>query len=235
MSIFTDAQIPCPACQGHVPFKLVDSVNATRELTQPGLKASILDRTFQKEKCPGCGEDFRIEPQFSYVDFRQKQFIGVWSTDKVDECSQYEARTLEVFERAYGNQASSEARDLGRGLKPRVVFGWNSLNEKLIAGDANVDDVTLELVKLSLIRTGDVLMDSEHQEFCLLGVEDESELVFGWFSSGSPKLNEVVRVSMDILQEIESEPEAWQELREDLVDGLFVDYRKLFLATEATA
>jgi len=197
-------------------------------LTQPGLRASILDRTFQKEKCPGCGEDFRIEPEFSYVDLKRGgQFIGVWPADKVSEFSDYEARTLDTFNRAYGSQASLVAQDLGRGLNPRIVFGWNSLNEKLIAHDADVDDVTLELVKLVIIRTGDVLMDSEHQELRLVTVDDN--LVFGWSAQGSEYLNEVVTVSKDIIEEVKSDPDAWKPLQEVLVEGLFVDYRKLFM------
>lgn len=232
MSIFAKVQIPCSQCGADISFRVVDSVNTTRELTQPGLRDSILDHTFQKEKCPGCEYDFRIEPKFSYVDLKSGQFIGVWPSANVDECSEYEARTLEVFKGAYGSEASPVAQELGRRLQPRVVFGWNSLNEKLIAHDAGIDEVTLELAKLAIIRSGDVFMDSKHQELRLLGVDEN--LVLGWFAQGSEMLNEEVTVSKDILEEIESEPEAWQELRDDLVGGLFVDYRKLFLAAEAT-
>lgn len=230
MSIYTEVQIQCPACNGDVPFSLIDSVNVTRELTQPGLRASILDRTFQQEKCPGCGEEFRIEPEFSYVDFNYGQFIGVWPADQVSKCSEYEARTLNVFENAYGSQAPVEAQELGKTLKPRVVFGWNSLNEKLIAGEANIDDVTLELAKLAVVRKGEVLIDSEHEELRLVGVDDK--LVFGWFAQGSENLTELVSISKDIFEEIDADPESWQALKEGLT-GLFVDYRKLFLATPA--
>ena len=140
---------------------------------------------------------------------------------------------MEVFERAYGGKASAAAQDLGKDLRPRVVFGWNSLNEKLIAGDANINDITLELVKLSLIRTGNVFMDEDHQELRLLGVDEEFGLILGWFSLGSENLNEKVTVPRSVIGELESKPEPWDELKKELVDGLVVDYRKLFLSAPA--
>ncbi len=236
MSVFTNTTVPCPACQAEVPFQLVDSVNVTRELTQPGVRASILDHTFQSEQCTGCGNEFRIEPEFSYVDFNHGQFIGVWSSDKIFECSKYEARTLDAFEKSYGGKASEVAQSLGRTLNnPRVVFGWNSLAEKLIAADAGIDDLVLELVKIAIVSDGDVLIDQSHQELVLLGVDEKDGLIFGWFAQGSPSLNEVIKIPRDILGDVSSNIDAWKDLGKDLRGGLFVDYRKLFFAELASA
>ena len=150
MSIFRTVQVDCPSCEASVTFDLVHSVNADR---RPDLREAILDRSFQRQPCPSCGYEFRIEPEFSYMDMRRGQFIAVWPSQAADDFESYEQRSRSRFEQAYGADAPPEAQDIGRLLTPRIVFGWIALNEKLIAQAGGVDDVLLELAKLALIRT----------------------------------------------------------------------------------
>ena len=227
MSIFRTADIPCPCCNATVPFSLVHSVNADR---RPDLRDVILDRSFQREPCPGCGFEFRVEPEFSYMDMGRGQFIAAWPSEGVGDFEAFEERSRNRYEQAYGSKAPPEAKEIGRSLTPRIVFGWISLNEKLIAQAGGVNDITLELAKLALIRS-----DTEGPEFGddtelrLIGVEDK-KLVLGWFSRGSEELTDVVAVSKDLLTEIESDAEKWQALRDELAEAYFVDYRRFFIA-----
>jgi hypothetical protein len=227
MSIFRTAQVTCPSCDGTVTFSLVHSVNADR---RADLRDAILNRSFQMQPCPSCGYEFRMEPEFSYMHMGRGQFLAVWPSTAVENFESYEERSRYRFEQAYGADAPPEARDIGRLLTPRIVFGWIGLNEKLIAQDAGVDDVLLELAKLALIRTdpeGTGL--STETELRLIGVE-ETKLVLGWFPSGKENLLNVVAVSKDLLQEIESQPDQWRELRDELAKSYFVDYRRFFVA-----
>jgi hypothetical protein len=227
MSIFRTVQVACPSCEADVSFDLVHSVNADR---RPDLRDAILNRSFQRQPCPSCGYDFRIEPEFSYMDMRRGQFIAVWPSQAADDFETYEQRSRSRFEQAYGSQAPPEAQDIGRLLTPRVVFGWIALNEKLVAQQAGIDDVLLELAKLALIRTGtDGPGLGTGTELRLIGVE-EQKLVLGWFQRGKEDLLEVVAVSKDLLQEIESQPDQWKELRDELANSCFVDYRRFFIA-----
>jgi hypothetical protein len=227
MSIFRTTEVTCPSCDATVAFELVHSVNADR---RPDLRAAILDRSFQRQSCPSCGYEFRIEPELSYMDMRRGQFLAVWPSEGVEDFEKYEERSRSRFEQAYGAEAPPEAQDIGRLLTPRIVFGWIALNEKLIAQEGGIDDVLLELVKLALIRSGnDGLGLGPGTELRLIGVE-ETRLVLGWFPRGSEELIEVVAVPKGILQEIESQPDQWKELRDELANSYFVDYRRFFIA-----
>jgi hypothetical protein len=208
----------------------VHSVNADR---RPDLRDAILDRSFQRQPCPSCGYEFRMEPELSYMDMRRGQFLAVWPSERAENFEAYEERSRSRFEQAYGTEAPPEAQDIGRLLAPRVVFGWIALNEKLIAQEAGIDDVLLELAKLALIRSGvDGPGLGTGTELRLIGVE-EQKLVLGWFQRGNEDLIDVIAVSKDILQEIDSQPEQWKELRDELAKSYFVDYRRFFIAVAA--
>src|SRR5208282_3755237 len=58
------------------------------------------------------------------------------------------------FDRAFGAGAPPDARMIGAGLKPRLVFGWPALIEKLLCRDLGLDDVFLEALKLATIASG---------------------------------------------------------------------------------
>jgi hypothetical protein len=164
------------------------------------------------------------------MDMRRGQFLAVWPSQAVEEFETYEQRSRSSFEHAYGADAPPEAQDIGRLLTPRIVFGWIALNEKLIAQAGGVDDVLLELAKLAIIRTDtDGPGLGVGTELRLIGVE-EDKLVLGWFPRGSEELTDVVAVSKNLLQEIDAQPEQWQDLREELAKSYFVDYRRFFIA-----
>ena len=90
MSIFRTVEVTCPSCEATVPFDLVHSVNADR---RPDLREAILDRSFQRQPCPSCGYEFRIEPEFSYMDMRRGQFLAVWPSQAVEDFETYEQRS----------------------------------------------------------------------------------------------------------------------------------------------
>jgi hypothetical protein len=171
-----------------------------------------------------------MEPELSYMDMRRGQFLAVWPSEAVEEFEAYEERSKSRYEQAYGADAPPEAQDIGRLLTPRVVFGWIALNEKLIAQQGGVDDVLLELAKLAIIRTdADGPGLGTGIELRLIGVE-EAKLVLGWFPRGSEELSDVLAVSKDLLQEIDSQPDQWKDLRDELASSYFVDYRRFFIA-----
>ncbi len=220
MSIFRTVEIPCPSCQAAVAFELVHSVNAGR---RADLRQAILDRTFQKQPCPSCGFAFRVEPEFTYMDMGRGQFFAVWPSEKVGQWAEQEKRSRKAFETAFGKAAPAEAQAIGRKLTPRAVFGWAGLSEKLVAAEAGIDDYQLEMAKMAVIRTSDALPGNS--ELRLLGAEPE-KLVLGWIRTGTEDLTEVVNVPRAVLSEIKPESESWKSVRQDLMAGPFVDYRR---------
>jgi hypothetical protein len=223
MSVFTSVQLPCPACATPVTFNLVQSVNAVR---RADLRVAILDRSFQREPCPSCGTSFRVEPQFTYLDIKRKQFFAVWPPSNVEQWQEFEARSQAAFDKGFG--PGSDGAALAGGLLARCVFGWLGLNEKLIAAEHGIDDVALEMAKLATLRKlGDIKLGLD-REFRLVGATDD-EIAVGWLRTSTEEIDDEYGVPRQLLKDIEAEPEKWAALRADVSGGMFVDYRrKLF-------
>jgi hypothetical protein len=207
-------------------------VNADR---RPDLRQAIIDRTFQEEKCPSCDFPFRTEPEFTYLNLGRGQWIAAWPASKLADWAAIEKRSQDGFDKAFGKLAPPAAQDLGKELRPRAVFGWAALSEKLVAQEAGIDDATLELAKLAVIRNLDDAPLLEDVELRLLGVEDGSKLLLGWIRSGTEELSEVIAVPKEILAEVESQPDAWKDVKGELTAGLFVDMQKLMIPAAGEA
>ncbi|MGZ5131739.1 MAG: CpXC domain-containing protein, partial [Caldimonas sp.] len=99
MSVFHTQTINCQACATPVEFKLVYSVNADR---RPDLRDAIIDGTFQRQPCPSCGTEFRVDPEFTYMELRHRLYIGVWPVAKRGQWQACAAKTAEIFEEGLG-------------------------------------------------------------------------------------------------------------------------------------
>jgi hypothetical protein len=226
MSLFSTIETACPACDVTAQYELVFSVNADR---RPELRAEILDRTFQRLTCPTCGELFRIQPQFTYVHIASHTFITVWPSTDVERWPERVVRSEQAFNRLWGTEAEPIAAQIGSELIRRVTFGWEAVHEKLIAADAGVDDVTLELAKLALLRTQDDI-PIEEVTLRLVGVDENDNLVIGLFEAADEHVHEQFLVPRTLLAEIEADTEAWAALREQLSEAPFVDIQRLLTA-----
>src|SRR4029077_5614066 len=80
MSQFTIGDLACPACGAAIAFDLVHSVNADRA---PALRRAIVDGSFQRTTCPTCGSDFRIEPDFNYVEHGRDLWVAVLPIERL--------------------------------------------------------------------------------------------------------------------------------------------------------
>ena len=227
MSVFQSIEVPCPSCSTSVPFELVHSVNAAR---RPDLRVAILDRSFQRQACPACGYTFRMEPEFTYLDVGRKQFFAVFPASKLAQCHELEAKAVASYNKAFG--PGSGAESMGKGMLSRAVFGWAGLVEKLIAADHNIDDRTLEIAKIAVMRSLGEVKVGEDREFRLLGLTDD-QLVLGWLRTSTEDLDEELNVPRDLLGEIESQPSDWDALRAEVTGPMFVDYRRGMFAAAA--
>ena len=224
MSIFQTINTACPLCQAQVGFELVHSVNAAR---RPDLRAAILARSFQRQSCPGCGHSFRMAPEFSYLDVERKQFIAVYPADKLAQWPEFERRAQASFDKAFG--AGSGAESLGAQLSARCVFGWGALNEKLLAAEAGIDDRTLELAKIAVMRSLDAMTLGDDREFRCVGTTAD-EFIVGWLRTSSEDIDGELGVPRSVLADVEAAPEGWAELRAQVVGPLFVDYHRVLIA-----
>jgi hypothetical protein len=226
MSILRTVDIPCPTCRTAVSFELIISVNADR---RPDMRQAILERTFQKQVCPACGHLFRVEPELTYLHIAQGLFVAVWPGSKLAQWKEYEERSRLAFDKAWGAAAPPEARAVGARLRARVVFGWPALSEKILAAQAGIDDRTLELAKIGVLRSLDAAPVAGDNEMRLLRVTDE-QLVLGWVGTRSERVIEVVTAPRALIAEIEAAPQPWAALQEEVASGLFVDMQRALLA-----
>ncbi|WP_077035576.1 CpXC domain-containing protein [Pelomonas sp. KK5] len=227
MSVFRTTPIGCPGCGAAIAFELVHSVNADR---RPDLRESVLDGSFQRQTCAGCGLESRVEPEFNYMNQGRGQWIGAWPGSALKDWEARAAQAREAFDEGFGPNSPPGARELGLAMKCRVTFGWAALREKLLIAAEGLDDVTVEIAKLALIR------DSRMPPLAtaalrLLAVQD-GKLFFGWQDDGTEQVTEYLNVSRTLIDELEAD-EDWQPQREQLAASPFVDVQRLFMATAA--
>ena len=226
MSVFHTETVACPTCATPVEFKLVFSVNGDR---RPDLRDAIVAGTFQRQPCPSCGVEFRVDPEFTYMELRQGLYIAVWPVAKRGQWQACAAKTAETFEQGLGKNATPEARKLGAGIEPRAVFGWPALVEKLIARQAGIDDRTLELAKVMALRHGSETPIPGQRELRLVeaGADD---MVIAWVRPADSRVEKAMRLPRTLLTEIEGEPEPWKAMRESVGEGVVVDFQREMLA-----
>ena len=231
MSIFRTISLQCPACGTAVDFETVHSVNADR---RPDLRIDILEERFQQQACPKCEKIFRLDPEFNLLDTQRGQWIVAAPLNSLRHWKALEDRAMALFDRAYGAEAAEVAQAIGAKLKPRLTFGWPALREKLLAQDNELDDVTLELCKAYIMRSVDSPISAE-SELRLLEVEGD-KLGFGWLLSADGSPGPSMKVERSFYDEVAADADgAWEELREELSEGYFVDINRLMIEPQPEA
>jgi len=225
MSIFRSDELACPACDTPIELELVYSVSADR---RPDLRIAILDGSFQRKVCPACATAFRPEPEFTYIDFSRGQYIFVYPVEKRTAWAEWAAKAQEIFDTTLGKKATKEAIALGKKVDPRVVFGWPALIEKVLARQAGIDDRTLEVAKIAVMQNSDESPVPGQMELRLVGDEDGA-LIFAWVRALDRLVGNAMRVPRSLIAEIETQPTAWKGVRDDVSDGLVVDFQREML------
>jgi|GEM_PF-499611 len=225
MSLFQTERLACPKCAHDNEVDVIYSINADR---RDSLRTGILDGSFQRIVCEGCGEAFRLEPELSYLDVARKQWILACPASKLELWPELEADAARTFDHAYGPQAAPLAREVGAGLKVRAVFGWAALREKLLCAERGLDDVALELLKIAILSTSQSPPLEDDVELRLFDIEGD-EIVLAWIYAGTERPVETLRVSRELYEEISADEAAWAEVRKQLTAGAYVDMNRLLV------
>lgn len=225
MSLSDALTLACPACGTPVPFVRRSSVNGG---AQPALRAAILDGSFQRRACAGCGTACRLEPEFTYIDVARRQYIGVWPAARRGDWRECAAEADQAVAAAFGAGATPEGRALGSLIEPRVVFGWPALAEKLIAAAAGIDDRTLEVAKIAALGSLDQAPLPGRLELRLVGLDGPDPLL-AWLGADGVEHGGRLRLPRALLDEIEADAPAWQALRDEVADGSVVDFQREML------
>src|SRR5208282_677971 len=151
MSIFVMAHAACPTCGTAATLDYPASINADR---RPDLRRAIVDHSLFTLPCRSCGEILTFEPHITYLDMAGGQWILAESVDEIENWRTAETAAAKVYDMAFGSRAPQMARALGTNIRPRLVFGWPALIEKLLCEELGIDDVALESLKLAILRDG---------------------------------------------------------------------------------
>jgi hypothetical protein len=154
MSTYRAQPLTC-ACGTVFTAQAYDSLHVSR---RPDLRQQILDGTFHRHACPGCGRSLTIETRLAYSDFPRRQWLTVFPRIDLrhrDELADFAHRS---FEATLVARAPELVRARAGELIERVVFGLASLREKLIVLEAGLDDRVVEALKLQLCKTAGLVL-----------------------------------------------------------------------------
>lgn len=226
MSLFKKITLPCPSCSEPVEFDAVHSVNADR---RSDLRRAILEGSFQRKACTKCGKAFRLEPELNYIDLGRNEWYAVHPFADQDRWRELEDAAKVLWERSYGSKSPALAQEIGASVKPRLVFGWPALYEKIAANQRGLDDVQLELFKVGLVKGMEESPLDIDTELRFLDVPDDAPEVFlmGWLESDTGDLIEALHVPRELYEDVAVEADAWKPLRKELDGTLFVDMARL--------
>ncbi len=230
MSIFHLATVTCAHCGAEAEVEWSASVNAD---LRPDLRAEILDGSFQATDCPSCGAKLRLPPHLTYLELGRDMWIAVEPASRIEAWDTVEDEVLAVYDRAFGSGASPAARELTGSLQPRLVFGWPALREKLIAADLGLDDITLELLKMAILREVDESPLADETELRLTGGAGDT-LQFTWFHQVSEEQLARLDVPRAAYDDVVADAEDWAPVRDKLEGVFLVDLRR-FIAGRAAA
>jgi hypothetical protein len=214
--------LSCPSCNVSFDAKLYSSINADRH---PELRQAILDNSFHRHPC-SCGTNIQLAVEdLNYLDIGRKQWLAIHERSKLGYWRKYEEKTQALFDMALGKDAPKSAREIGAGLSPQLVFGLNALREKLLIHDYGFDDVTMECVKLTIMKEESIAPAAE-QELRLTGRKDGA-LLIELLNTDNQKVVTAFGVPENLYKEIAAN-QAWVEIAKNLASGPFVDMQKMW-------
>ena len=225
MSLFNTMTIECPVCEALADFDAAGSVNADR---RPDLREEMLANRFQTLACQSCGEEMRLAPLFNYLDMELRLWIAAYPPERIGDYLSLEDDVQALFDQSYGSAAMPSAQQVGAELRPRLTFGWPATREKLFLARNDLKDVSIEMMKLDLMRRLPEAPLRPGVELRLTEILDDT-FGFVWIETASEDIVQEFEVSKALLSEIEGNPEGWEEIRTSLANGLFVDMQKLYL------
>lgn len=226
MSLFRDTEIVCPVCTTKIDFKLVDSVNVDR---RPDLRQAILDGSFQQIDCPSCKSVFRLDPQFNYLDVGRGQWLAAQPVTGAADWKAHEDAARELYALAYGERAEALAQEVGAMLKPRLVFGWPPLREKIVAAANGLDDIAIEACKATAMRNSADLPFSGDADLRLVDVKDD-KLVFAWVNPADNTAGDMLALPRSLHDEIVADEDGdWFDFKSDFDGALYVDLNRVLV------
>lgn len=223
MSVYQERDLTCPSCETTFVRTLCVSLNGGRV---PAIIDEVRAGRFQRFPCPSCGQEVVADGPLIYTDFDRRHWIGCFPRTWESSWRAVEHQPAESFRRAMIDHAAPIMRADADGYRIRAVFGLPALAEKIIAWDHELDDVTLELLKLEVMR------DPESPGFDLAHrlrfLDADGEVLR--FAVGE---SEVARVPCAWYDDVAGRLEAYAGAIDAVAAGPYVDVGRVVIAGDA--
>jgi hypothetical protein len=148
MSTLANVSFDCPSCGArvHGEIGLVVQLNKRRDLAQ-----AVRDRTFNVLPCANCGGRTEVVRTVCLTDFERRLWLVVYPAWAEAHWRDLAGAVARGFQRNMEVAAPTFLREQAASWQVRVAFGPEAMREKLILGDAGLDDHVVELAKLTLL------------------------------------------------------------------------------------
>lgn len=165
MSISEKQTIKCPACGEESELTVWQSVTVS---DSPDLKSDLLGGKLNMFICGTCGQKALFPSPVLYTDDAKRLVISFSpQTDPI-------ARKRLFEEIKKSSEASGELENYD-GYNLRFVTSYNEFLEKIIIFDNDLDDRTIEVIKLLVLSQE---IDKMAQRTCIFGKADGGEIEF---------------------------------------------------------
>ena len=194
MSTFEKTYLECPSCKVGQTVVLPQSINI---MVDPAFREQVLSGTFMRFSCPECGEITLVESELLYVDLDNGIYILVFPRYREDDADTLADLALKIFQKSIQESPGFVANNYGK-IKPRLVFGYDQLREKIICADYGLDDHVIEAVKHSILNIPGS-SEAGVTGLLLVSVGEEKELYFAQFGElFDPEDRELIQVKREI-------------------------------------
>jgi hypothetical protein len=219
MSTFVPSTIRCRCGEEYS----VEVANGLHISLRPDIRQAIFDGTFHKFACPRCGMTTLVDRLLSFTDFPRRQWFTIAPSNGLPWRRKWLAVANESFVATAVNNAPPIVVQWGTEMTRRLMFGLAALREKLVIGDAGLDDRVIELLKIQLIRDLRDTFSVDHY-FHLVAVHGD-ELVFErTHRDGIIRSFAIPRALYD---DLAASAELPQLIATAFPDGLLIDHRAM--------
>ena len=143
MAMRSKVNLKCPKCSQNIEIEQWSAINGDKN---PGQKLKLLEGTLFESKCKSCGSPVTVGYPLVYHDTKQNYMIWlVYDEQEVKHIIQY-------FKKSKSEDADDEIEPVDHACRQRVVRSPDSLREKIMIFDSDLDDKIIEIMKLAYAK-----------------------------------------------------------------------------------
>jgi len=212
----------CPHCSDKNMFTWYGSLNLDRDLK---VKAELLNTGLSIIKCSNCQIQYQEEPDLALIYLSKRLWLVGHPIEQMTHWKNLEKESLQNYASTFGPDAKSGFEALGLKVKPRMVFGWPALVEKILVFENNLDERTIELAKYLLQKNlGSSAIDLELR----LSHSSQNQYFFRSYNQKSRKLlNDIFSITQETVESFKTHSSDWSDFEKQFENTSWFDSLRL--------